>query len=114
MFHHFHGGKHAQGQGSLSASQFAEMLDWLQTRYSILDAADFQSAAINYKLDASNICISFDDALLCQFDLALPVLNKYGIKAFFFIYSAPLCGERNYLEIFRDFRHSSFSEMDES
>ena len=113
MFHHFHDGTHAPGQGSLSALQFAEMLDWLQQRYRILDAAEFKYAAINGKLNASDICISFDDALLCQFDIALPILNDYGIKAFFFIYSAPLSGEDNYLEIFRDFRHSSFSEIDE-
>jgi len=113
MFHHFHGGMHSPGQGSLSASQFAEMLEWLRARYRILNAADFRHAALTHELDTSDICISFDDALLCQFDIALPVLDHYGIKAFFFIYSAPLCGEDNYLEIFRDFRHSSFSEMDE-
>ena len=113
MFHHFHDGAHAPGHGSLSALQFAAMLDWLHERYRILDAAEFKLAAANEELDPYDICISFDDALLCQFDIALPVLDDYGIKAFFFIYSAPLCGEDNYLEIFRDFRHSSFSEIDE-
>ena len=89
------------------------MLDWLQNHYKILDAADFEYAAINGKLGTSDICVSFDDALLSQFDIALPALNDFGIKAFFFIYSAPLCGEDNYLEIFRDFRHSSFNNIDD-
>ena len=55
-------------------------------------------------LEPSDICLSFDDALRCQYDLALPVLKEYKIKAFFFIYSALLCGIDNYLEIFRDFK----------
>ncbi|MBU74876.1 MAG: xylanase [Rhodospirillaceae bacterium] len=113
MFHHFHGVGHTSGQGSISSDQFAEILDWLQQQYTILDAHDFQVAALSGTLRPKDICLSFDDALRCQFDLALPVLKSYKIKAFFFIYSAPLCGIDNYLEIFRDFRNSSFENIDE-
>lgn len=113
MFHHFHGNGHGHGQGSISAEELTEILDWLKKKYNILGAYDFQVAALSDTLQPNDICLSFDDALLCQFDIALPVLKSYDITAFFFIYSAPLCGEENYLEIFRDFRNTFFKNIDD-
>ena len=33
-------------------------------------------------------CITFDDGLKSQFKIALPILEKYNIKAFWFVYTS--------------------------
>ena len=40
------------------------------------------------KLKRTDTCITFDDGLRSQFKYALPILNKYNIKAFWFIYTS--------------------------
>ena len=39
-----------------------------------------------------NFRVTFDDNLKCQYDIALPILDKYSLKAFWFIYTSPLDG----------------------
>lgn len=113
MFHHFHSDRHPKGQGSISAQQFQEMIDWLDEKYNLLSAEEYQDRFLKNRLKKDDICLSFDDALLCQFDIAVPILNKNNLRAFFFVYSTPLKGILNYLEIFRYFRTVAFSSMDE-
>lgn len=44
--------------------------------------------------------ITFDDGLRCQFDLALPVLERHGVPGIFFVTGAPLI-ERRVLHVHR-------------
>ena len=104
MFHHFHNENHLPAQGSLSSDDFAEMLDWLAQRYKILSAFEFLEQFESGNLDKSDICLSFDDALLCQWDVAVPVLQKLKIQAFFFVHSSVFSANPDFLEIFRYFR----------
>ena len=113
MFHHFHDSKHPEGQGSLSGKDFEDMIDWLSHRYQILNATDYLSKLESNCLKNNEICLSFDDALLCQYEIAAPILNKRGIGAFFFVYSSPFCGDPDPLEIYRYFRTTEFSSVDE-
>lgn len=114
MYHHFHdNNKHIVGQGSISNKTFEEMLDYLEKEFNIINASDFIDKSNNKKLSNNDICITFDDGLLCQYDIALPVLKKRGIEAFWFIYSSPLCGIKEKLEIYRHFRFYSFKEIDD-
>ena len=108
MFHHFHGDKHPVGQGSLSAIEFEEMIDWLLSRHQMLDANEYIEKLEQKTLGNAEICLSFDDALRCQFDIALPILERKKVKAFFFVYSSPLMGEPDPLEIYRYFRTTNF------
>lgn len=112
MFHHFHDENHLPAQGSLSAEDFQEMLEWLASRYRILDAGQYIAGLEANCLEPTDICLSFDDALLCQFDVAVPVMDRLGIRAFFFVYSSVFGGEPEPLEIFRLFRTSSFDNVD--
>jgi len=112
MFHHFHSETHPVGQGSLSAETLDQMLDWLGKRYSILDAGEYTGRLLANTLEYTDICLTFDDALLCQYDVARPVLNKRGIKAFFFVYSGPILGEFHPLEVYRYFRTINFDSME--
>ena len=114
MFHHFHDEQtHPVGQGSLSSHDFSEMLDWLADRYKILDADEYRSRLENKTLAPSDICLSFDDALLCQVDLAVFIFEQRGIRAFFFVYSSPFCGDPDRLEIYRYFRTTEFDDIDQ-
>ena len=101
MFHHFHDDFHLPAQGSLSASDFDLMISWLSDRYDILDAQEYKSKFLSRTLKNTDICLSFDDALKCQYDIALPVLRKNNISAFFFVYSSAFSDNPDFLEIFR-------------
>jgi len=113
MFHHFHDDIHLPSEGSLSASDFDLMISWLSDRYDILNAQDYQSKFLSQTLKNTDICLSFDDALKCQYDIALPVLRKNNISAFFFVYSSAFSDNPDFLEIFRYFRNNKFGGVDE-
>jgi len=113
MFHHFHDDFHLPSQGSLSASDFDFMISWLSDRYDILDAQEYIDRFLSQTLKNTDICLSFDDALKCQYDIALPVLRKNNIHAFFFVYSSAFSDNPDFLEIFRYFRNHQYDSVDE-
>ena len=114
MFHHFHDDhKHIRGQGSISAETLDKMLDYYSKSHNIINADEFAEKALNNKLNSNDVCLTFDDALLCQYDVAYPVLKNRGIKAFWFVYSSPLDGVLEKLEIYRHFRFSMFSDIED-
>jgi len=113
MFHHFHNDHHLPAQGSLSSNDFIEMIDWLNKNYSILNASEYKENFKKGTLKDRDICLSFDDALKCQFDIAIPVMESFGIEAFFFIYSSAMGENPDPLEIYRYFRTSCFENIDE-
>ena len=113
MFHHFHDEKHLPAQGSLSTSDFSKMLDWLSSRYNLIGAKEYLGKFEEGYLADNDICLSFDDALLCQYDIALPILEEREIDAFFFIYSAVFSENPDNLEVFRYFRTNHFSDIDD-
>ena len=112
MFHHFHDDElHIKGQGSIDQNQFRKMIIWLKERFNLISADEWYYKAIGNKLQDKDICITFDDNLKCQYDLALPVLEEFNLKAFWFIYTSPLKGVHERLEIYRYFRVSEFKTV---
>ena len=112
VFHHFHDDKHPAGQGAINEEDLELMLDWLGDRYSLLSADEYQYKCENQRLSDDDICLSFDDALLCQYEIAYPIIRKRNLSAFFFVYSSPIRGEVNYLEIFRYFRTTCYENIE--
>ena len=90
MFHHFHNDKHLSAQGSLSQKNFKDMLIWLGEEYNLLGAKEFRNRFLNGTLTNNDICLTFDDSLKCQYDIAVPILKKFKVDAFFFVYSSIL------------------------
>ena len=88
------------------------MIIWLRDRFEIINADKYRAKFLDGSLEKEEICFSFDDALKCQYDVALPILQRYGIKAFFFVYSSAFTDSPDYLEIFRFFRTSEFMDID--
>ena len=113
MFHHFHDdGVHTKGQGSIDKDDFYKMINFIG-RKNILDADVFFEKFKNNKLKENEVCLTFDDGIKCQIDVALPVLEELKIKSFFFVYTSLFDGKPDNLEIFRYFRMSYFNNIDE-
>ena len=113
MFHHFHDdGLHTKGQGSISKDDFYKMINFIG-RKNILDAYIFFEKFKNNKLKENEVCLTFDDAIKCQIDIALPVLEELKIKSFFFVYTSMFGGKPDNLEVFRYFRMNYFHNVDE-
>ncbi|MBF0098165.1 MAG: polysaccharide deacetylase family protein [Magnetococcales bacterium] len=112
MFHHFHGPRHPAGQGALSAAQLGALLADVQQQQHILPAQEWLERACAGTLHEEDRCLTFDDALLCQYEIALPVLQQHHLSAFWFVYSSVFLGHREMLEIYRHFRSVCFAHID--
>ena len=102
MFHHLHGDGHPVQQGSLSADDLRRIIDRRQP-----------VQAFTWLPDSGRDVLTFDDGLLCQYDIAVPVLNEYRLTAFFFVYTAPLVGVVSRLEVYRRVRTTMFPTVDD-
>ena len=112
MFHHFHGNGHPCGQGSISADELVGIIEFVG-RARILSADVWMEKALAGLLDDGDICLTFDDTLRCQFDVAYEVLNDLDLKAFWFISSSVLAGNIESLELYRRFRDVYYEDIDE-
>ena len=113
MFHHFHGDNiHTRSQGSISKDEFYKLINFIG-RNNILDADVFFDKFKQNKLKENEVCLTFDDAIKCQIDVALPVLEDLKIKSFFFVYTSMFEGKPDNLEVFRYFRMNFFDSVEE-
>ena len=103
MFHHFHDQAHPRGQGAMSADELERMIEYLGPDR-ILPAREWQRRAEAGTLGVDDLCLTFDDNLRCQFDVAVPVLRRHGLTAFWFVYTSVLQGKLERLELYRFFR----------
>ena len=79
LFHHFHSkNKFYSSPGSLTKKKFNDFISKYKNQIQNPN---------NFFLDLKKkkICLTFDDGLKCQKDIALPILKKYNIKACFFV-----------------------------
>ena len=110
MFHHFHHeSDRPYAQGSITSEQFQKIIEYIGPE-NILPANIWLEKAINNKLRKKEICITLDDSLKCQIEIAYPVLQKFGISAFWFVFSSVFKGEINRLEIYRYFYSTYFPQ----
>lgn len=98
--------------GSIDANQLADMIGFLGEGNRILDAQVWMEKALTGQLDEDEVCLTFDDSLLCQMEVAVPVLEASGHTAFFFVYSSVFEGGLERLEIYRAFRTVHFESVD--
>ena len=113
MFHHFHdSGVHTKGQGSISKDDFKKLIKFIG-RKNILDANIFFTKMKENKLKENEVCFTFDDSIKSQIDVALPVLEEFKIKSFFFVYTSIFEEKPPNLESFRYFRMNYFNSVDD-
>lgn len=92
MFHRFHDShENDQSQGALTSDEFERILLHVGIE-NIRSPQEWVSRLESNRLDKSDLCITFDDGLRSQAEYALPVLNRYGLRAFWFIYSSVFQG----------------------
>ena len=112
MFHHFHDDNiHKKSPGSYSKDDFYKAIKFIG-RENILGANDFHTRLKENKLKDKNICLTFDDGIKSQYDVALPVLEDLKIKSFFFIPTSIFTLDPDLLEIYRYFRVNYFNDID--
>ena len=113
MFHHFHDETaNLKRQGSISAADLELIITTLRANFNILDAKEYSKRTSTGTLQSNDLTLTFDDALKCQHDIAAPILKKYNIRAFFFVYSSVFGDNPDPLEYYRDFRNSYFNNID--
>lgn len=111
MFHHFKDDRHKGGQGSITAEVFAQLLLSIGLDR-ILPASEWCSRVNEGALKQGDLCLTFDDSLLCQFDIAVPVLEHFNKTAFWFVYSSVFQGVAEPFEIYRHFRTTQYANLD--
>ncbi len=109
MFHHFHGGAFAPSQGSIDAAQLRILIDGVRAH--LLPAAEWRDRALREALRPQDICLTFDDTLLCQYEIAAPLLRECGLTGFWFISSDSLRGKGPRLDVHRAFREKHCASM---
>ncbi len=114
MLHHFYDDNlHPQGQGAISRNEFESLLDYIETNHNLLRAEVWMDRALNGKLDNNDVCVTLDDALRCQYDIALPVLKERNLSAFWFVYSSVFDKKLGKIEVYRYFRTVCFNSIEE-
>ena len=113
MFHHFHDGAvYKKTQGSISKDEFYAMILFIG-KNNIINADEFYEKFKDNRLKENEVCLTFDDGIKCQMEIALPVLEDLKIKSFFFVFTSIFEKKFNNLEIFRHFRYSYFNDIKE-
>ena len=112
MLHHFHDARHPASQGSISAQEFEQILDFVGPQR-ILTPQEWLARLDRGALRPEDLCLTFDDALLSQIDIALPVLQRYRLRAFWFVYSSVFEGHFSRFEVYRAFRSRCFENTED-
>ncbi len=113
MFHNFHDEKFfKKSLGSISSSELKKIINKFGKK-NIVDPKKFILNFISKKPKNNFCCLTFDDGLKSQIKIALPVLKKKKIKAFFFIPTSIITNQPNLMELYRYFRDNYFKGFDD-
>lgn len=110
MFHHFVPGDAPGREGALCAAQLEQLLEEFGGR--LLPAKEWLDRAERDSLRPGDVCLTFDDNLRCQFDVARPALSRRELTGVWFVSSGPLVGEPIATEIYRALRMHCFPTTD--
>ena len=67
----------------VSIAYFNDFLEYITSHFNVISLDDFY--AKKFKPNTLNIALTFDDGLHNNYELALPILEKYNVPATFFI-----------------------------
>ena len=113
MFHRFHQSNlFPKSQGSLDEIDFDLILQNVGVN-NILSPDEWVFKLKSKTLKSNHLCITFDDGLKSQYDVALPILDKYDLKAFWFVFSSVFHGQVDKNEIYNIFITSFFESFDD-
>lgn len=112
MFHYFHDNeKYKKVQGSISAEELENLIT--KSKYKVISADIWIKKYLESDLKENEVCLSFDDGLKEQMEIALPILEKYNLKGIFNINTKPILKGYDELELYRYYRNYFFDNIDE-
>ena len=100
MFHRFQNSINKNASyGALTSKSLTKLINFVG-RKRILNPDEWINKLNKGNLKKKDICLTFDDGLKSQIKVALPVLEKFNIKAFWFIHCSTLPNNFDKSEIF--------------
>ena len=79
------------GIKALSVSGFAAQLDWLQSRFDVLDGLTFERAVLaGSRFDRPTALLTFDDGFVDHYEHVFPLLRSRGLGGIFFVVGSAL------------------------
>ena len=79
------------GIKALSIPGFAEQLDWLQSRFDVVDGATFERAVTaGARFDRPAALLTFDDGFVDHYTHVFPMLRSRGLGGIFFVIGSTL------------------------
>ncbi len=110
MFHRFYGPSLPKYQGALSATELESLILNIGIDR-IIDPKQWLDRLENNMLKNDHICLTFDDCLKSQIQIAEPVLKKYNLTAFFFVHSLTFFNEVDFNEVFSNIISSKYNNF---
>lgn len=110
MFHRFYGPNFPKHHGALNAKELEALILKIGVNR-ILEPKEWLLRLSNNTLEKYHVCLTFDDCLKSQILVAVPVLKKYNLSAFFFVHSLTFFNEMDLNEVFSNIISTKFNNI---
>lgn len=111
MLHHGHDpAEGPSSQGSVSSEAFRELIE-VHGPGRFLSPETWIRRAQEGSLRDGDLCLTFDDGLRCQYEVFLPVMEEFGLRGFWFVYTGVFEKPWPELEIYAHFRFNYFEDI---
>lgn len=94
IFHRVHARTDPIFPGEADAASFDAMLGWVREAFQVLPLEEASARLRDGSLPARALTITFDDGYADNHDVAMPILQRHGLSACFFISTGMLSGGR--------------------
>lgn len=113
IFHRVHAQLDPLFPDEPDVARFGELLTWIGSMFSVLPLWDAIDKLSEGKLPPRALAITFDDGYADNYTVGLPLLQKHGMTATFFVASAFLDGGRMWNDtVIEAIRHQASDEID--
>jgi len=115
VFHYFHNNQHIPCQGSLSQTELMNVLEYIEKYYDVITPKEFIECVVNNYVfeEDEKVCLCFNCGLKSQEDIALPVLSKLSLKAFWMLNTKIFDGESTNVETYHHFRFYKYINVND-
>lgn len=113
IFHRVHAHSDPLFPDEPDAASFAELLTWVRSAFTVIPLDRAVAALRSASLPPRALAITFDDGYRDNYEVALPLLNKHGMTATFFVAAGFLNGGRMWNDtVIEAVRRAKGNELD--